>query len=139
MTLNTIIYFLLSQRKSSTDSSGNGNSSSPDCPKKKAKLQERKKSKMKVEEPVCLTISSDEESSEQENLLNIRSESSTIGNDTSFNFSCDPAVTQSAMLKEPVINDDNNASSNFESMETGNFRLMLYFVRILEEIHFMIA
>lgn len=87
-------------------------------------MQEKKRSKTKVEEPVCLTISSDEESNEQDGLSS-RSGTCKSGegssNDSKFNFSCDPAVTQSAMLKEPVINDDNNSSTlPLEMMETGD-------------------
>ncbi|RZF40329.1 hypothetical protein LSTR_LSTR006938 [Laodelphax striatellus] len=65
-----------------------------DSPKKRQKVSKKKK----VEEPVCLTISSDDEDANDSNV--------------------DPAITQSAMLKEPVITDEEGGE---EAVKDGEY------------------
>ncbi|XP_075233482.1 uncharacterized protein LOC142331448 isoform X2 [Lycorma delicatula] len=105
-------------RKSSTDSSGNGNGSSPECPKKKAKLQERKKSKTKVEEPVCLTISSDEEGSEQDNT--------SLRSGTRCDDNMAMTSINSQRLQPPILDDQLPADDFVEHVTCRTVRIGSY-------------
>ncbi|XP_075233178.1 uncharacterized protein LOC142331278 isoform X3 [Lycorma delicatula] len=104
--------------ESSTDSSGNYNRLLPECLTKKAKLEERKESKTKAEEPVDISLN--EEDSKQNNIsLRSGTRCDDITNNDRFSFN-KLAIRRSAMLKEPVINDDNNSNSALEQMEAGS-------------------
>ncbi|XP_075233177.1 uncharacterized protein LOC142331278 isoform X2 [Lycorma delicatula] len=108
--------------ESSTDSSGNYNRLLPECLTKKAKLEERKESKTKAEEPVDISLN--EEDSKQNNIsLRSGTRCDDITNNDRFSFN-KLAIRRSAMLKEPVINDDNNSNSALEQMEADNMTMI---------------